>query len=141
MWQWQPHRVACITLPSLILALSLTACGAFYDEGARFASQVADSAATLRRSGQTEAVFHYVPKYGVNQRIRIEIGRISWCPQPPCNNEGAATVWVQRGKSGTGYAIQREASVPQRLSVEKTDQPVRVHLRKVNGVVEIVELD
>jgi len=45
------------------------------------------------------------------------------------------------GESGTGYSIAREASVPQRLSVEKADQPVRVHLRMVNGVVEIVALD
>lgn len=143
MWQWQTYRGACITVPSLVLALALTGegCGAFYDEGARFATQVANSAAAFRRSGQTEAVFQYVPKYGINQKIRIEIGRLSWCPQPPCNNEGAATVWVQRGESGTGYAIQREASVPRRLSVEKTDQPVRVHLRNVNGVVEIVALD
>jgi hypothetical protein len=113
----------------------------FYDEGSRFAGQVAKSAAALRKSGQTKTVFQYVPKYGVNQRIRVEIGPLSWCPQPPCYNEGAVTVWVERGKSGTGYAIQREASVPQRLSIEKTDQPVRVHLRKMNAVIEIVALD
>jgi len=144
MWLWQPHRVARITVPNIALALALTGSGCsslFYDEGSRFASQVAKSSAALRKSGRTEAVFQYVPKYGVNQTIRVEIGRLSWCPNPPCYNEGAVTVWVERGKSGTGYAIMREASVPQRLSVEKTDQPVRVHLRNVNGVIEIVALD
>ena len=144
MWRWQPHRVACITVPGLVLALALTgrACSdPFYDEGSRFAVQVAKSAAALRKSGQTEAVFEYVPKYGVNQRIRVEIGRLSWCQQSPCYTEGAVTVKVERGESGTGYAIQGEASVPRRLLVEKTDEPVRVHLRNVNGVIEVVALD
>jgi hypothetical protein len=136
--------MACITVPSLVLALALAGKGCsalFYDEGSRFASQVAKSAAALRKSGQMEAVFQYVPKYGVNQTIRVEIGRLFWCPHPPCYNEGAVTVWVERGESGTGYSIMREASVPERLSVEKTHQPVRVHLRNVNGVIEIVALD
>jgi hypothetical protein len=121
------------------LALTGKGCSdPFYDEGSRFASQVAKSAAALRKSGQTEAVFQYVPKYGVNQTIRVEIGRLSWCPQPPCYNEGAVTVKVERGESGTGYSISREASVPRRLLVEKADEPVRVHLRNVNGVIEVV---
>lgn len=143
MWQWQLRRVACSTLPSFALALVLTGMGsgAFYDEGARFSVHVANFAAAFRRSGKTEAVFEYVPKYGVDQRIRIVIDRLVWCPHPPCYNQGAATVWVQRGKSGTGYRIAHEASVPRRLTVEKAEQPVRVHLRKVNGVVEIVALD
>jgi len=113
----------------------------FYDEGSRFAVQVAHPAAELRKSGQAEAVFQYVPKYGVNQRIRVEIGILSWCPQPPCNNAGAVTVKVERGESGTGYAIESQAGVPRRLSVEKTDESVRVHLRNVNGVIEVVALD
>src|SRR5215472_5860843 len=142
MGQWQPHRAACITSVVFGLALAGNGCSApFYDEGSRFASQVAHSAAALRKSGQMEAVFQYVPKYGVNQKIRVEIGRLSWCPEPPCYNEGAATVLVERGKSGTGYSIMREASVPQRLSVQKTDEPVHVHLRNVNGIIEIVALD
>ena len=144
MWQCQPHRVACIAVPGLVLALAFTGKGCsdpFYDEGSRFASQVAKSAAALRKSGQTETVFQYVPKYGVNQTIRVEIGRLSWCQQPPCYNEGAVTVKVERGESGTGYSIEREASVPRRLLVEKTDEPVRVHLRNVNGVIEVVALD
>jgi len=99
------------------------------------------SAAALRKSGQAETVFQYVPKYGVHQTVRVEIGRLSWCPNPPCYNEGAATVLVEHGKSGTGYAIMREARVPQRLSVQKTDEPVHVHLRNVNGIIEIVALD
>jgi len=144
MWQRQPHRIACVTVASIVLALAFAGNGCsslFYDEGSRFASQVARSAAALRKSGQTEAVFRYVPKYGVDQTIRVEIGRLSWCPNPPCYNEGAVTVWVEHGKSGTGYAIMREASVPQRLSVQKTDEPVHVHLRNVNGVIEVVALD
>src|SRR5215472_10349455 len=107
MRQSRPLSVAWITLPSHVLALALTGTGCespFYDEGSRFASQVAMSAAALRKSGQAETVFQYVPKYGVHQTVRVEIGRLSWCPNPPCYNEGAATVLVEHGKSGTGYA-------------------------------------
>jgi hypothetical protein len=147
-----------------------SSCSLFYDEGARFADRVATFAATFRASPQNEAVFEYTPLHGVNQHIRVGIGRIRWCPQPPCEGswnvrmpdgsektfyQGAATMWVERGKSGTGYRIAAEASVPTPLEVEKQGAPIRVHMRKAAGpgvqvepglpesisVVEIVGLD
>jgi hypothetical protein len=125
----------------LMAAISCAACSVFYDEGARFANQVADFAWDFRASPRTEAVFEYVPLYGNRQHIRAGIGRIHWCPKPPCDGNGAATVWVERGQSGTGYRIATAASVPQPLDVEKDRGPIRVHMRKAGREVEIVALD
>ena len=113
----------------------------FYDEGTRFAGQVAEFASEFRNSPERAAVFDYIPKYGSNQRVHVEIGRARWCPQPPCGNQGAATVVVEHGKSGTGYRIARAASVPEPLRVDKRGGPIRVHMRKAGGVVEVVALD
>jgi hypothetical protein len=134
-------REACAFALSVALTITCFGCDAFYDEGARFASQVADFAEKFRQSPESTAVFNYVPKYGTNQRIYVGIGRINWCPQPPCYNQGAATVSVERGKSGTGYRIAAAASVPAPLEIHKQSGPIRVHIRKANGVVEIVALD
>jgi hypothetical protein len=124
----------------LLLLLIGTGCDAFYDEGARFATEVADFAAGFRKSAGTTAVFDYTPKYGANQKVKYMIGRIRWCLQPPCDNQGAATVIVERGKSGTGYRIATAASVPQPLQIEKRGETVHVYMRKDNGDVEIIAL-
>ena len=124
----------------LLLLLTGTACDIFYDEGARFAGQVADFASNFRKSENTTAVFDYIPKYGANQKVKYGIGRIRWCPQPPCYNQGAATVIVERGKSGTGYRIASAASVPEPLQIEKTGDAVHVYMRKNHGDVQIVDL-
>jgi hypothetical protein len=134
-------RVACIFAILTILTCIVTGCDLFYDEGARFADHVAIFAESFRSSPQDTAVYEYVPLYGSDQRISVGIGRIHWCPQPPCDNQGAATVRVERGKSGTGYRIPAAASVPAPLALEKRRGPIRVHMRKINGVVEIVGLD
>jgi hypothetical protein len=138
------------------MLLTLPACSVFYDEGARFAGQVADFALEFRGSAQTTAVFEYTPLYGNRQHIRAAIGRIRFCPQPPCDGswdvvtptgehetryQGCATVWPERGKAGSGYAIARAAGVPEPLQVEKDSGPIRVHLRKTGRWVEIVALD
>ena len=65
----------------------------------------------------------------------------NWCPQPPCDNKGAATFHVERGRSGTGYRILTAASVPATLEIHKQTGLIHVHMRKVNGVVEIFALD
>jgi hypothetical protein len=116
-------------------------CDPLYDEGARFAGQVAEFASEFRNSPERTAVFEYIPKYGSNQRVQVEIARVRWCPQPPCGNQGAATVIVEHGKSGTGYRIARAASVPDHLTVDKHGGAIRVHMRKTGGVVEVVALD
>ena len=116
-------------------------CDTFYDEGSRFASQVADFAQTFRRSPQSTAVFDYIPKHGMDQRVYVGIGRMQWCPRPPCDNQGAATFHVERGVSGTGYRIPTAASVPVTLEIHKQTGLIHVHMRKVNGAVEIVALD
>ena len=138
------------------MLLGLAACGVFYDEGARFAGQVADFAREFWASPQTTAVFEYTPLYGNRQHIRAAIGRIRFCPKPPCDGswdvvtptgehetryQGCATVWPERGKAGSGYAIAGAAGVPEPLEVEKNGGPIRVHMRKVGGLVEIVALD
>lgn len=124
-----------------VLTMTCFGCGAFYDEGSRFASQVADFAEDFRKSPESTAVFSYIPKYGNNQRLYAGIGRLKWCPQPPCYNQGAATVHVERGQSGTGYRIPNSASVPAPLEIQKQSGPIRVNMRKVNGVVEIIALE
>jgi hypothetical protein len=146
-------RLPALLLPVILMCLG---CDVFYDEGARFAEQVADFALTFRSSPETTAVFEYVPRYGTNQHVRVGIGRIRWCPKPPCDGswterlpsgesrtyyQGAATVWVEHGKSGTGYRIAAVASVPVPLEIEKQGAPIRVHMRKAGGVVEIVSVD
>lgn len=123
------------------LAMLCSGCETPYDEGSRFAGQVVEFAFEFRNSPERTAVFDYIPKYGTNQRVHVEIGLIRWCPQPPCSDEGAAIVVVERGKSGTGYRIGRAASVPEPLRVDKRGGPIRVHMRKVGGVVEVVALD
>jgi hypothetical protein len=132
------YRRGILTLPLLLLIA--TGCDVFYDEGARFAGQVADFAAGFRKSPESTAVFDYTPKYGSDQKVRYIIGQIRWCPQPPCDAQGAAEVIVERGDSGTGYRIASEASVPQPLQVEKRGEPVHVYMRKQNGEVQIVAL-
>ena len=132
-------RFAIAFLVPLVMVCS--GCDTLYDEGARFAGQVAEFASEFRKSPERTAVFDYIPKYGSNQRVHVEIGRVHWCPQPPCGNQGAATVVVERGKSGTGYQIARAASVPAPLRVDKHGGPIRVHMRKTGGVVEVVALD
>ena len=125
----------------LLLFLISTGCeNIFYDEGARFANQVADFAERFRKSGDSTAVFDYSPKYGTNQRVSYGIGRMLWCRQVPCYNQGAATVIVEHGKSGTGYRIMTAACVPQSLQIEKKGVPVHVYMRKDNGEVQIVAL-
>ena len=123
------------------LVVICAGCDTLYDEGTRFAGQVAEFASEFRNSPERTAVFNYIPKYGSNQRVQVEIGRVRWCPQPPCGNQGAATVVVEHGKSGTGYRIARAASVPEPLRVDKRGGPIRVHMRKAGGVVEVVALD
>jgi hypothetical protein len=118
-----------------------SACNIFYDEGARFASQVADFAEKFRMSPETTAVFEYTPLYGAGQEITVGIGRIPWCPMPPGSGEGAATVTTERGQAGTGYRIAASASVPVPLTIHKSRGPVRVHMRKVGKAIEIVSLD
>jgi hypothetical protein len=125
----------------IALVILCFGCDLFYDEGARFASQVADFAENFRRSPESTAVFEYFPKYGIHQRTYVGIGRIQWCPHPPCDNQGGATVSVERGKSGTGYRIAAAASVPAPLQIHKQSGSIRVRMRKVNGVVEIVALE
>jgi hypothetical protein len=139
-----------------LLALLCSGCTLFYDEGARFAGQVADFASNFRGSPETTATFEYVPLYGNGQHIHVGIGRIRFCPKPPCDGswtvklpsgevrtlyQGAATVWVEHGKSGTGYRIASAASVPEPLELDKNRGPIRVHMRKVAGSVEVVGLD
>ena len=128
-----------------LLALLCSGCTLFYDEGARFADQVADFASNFRGSPEMAATFEYVPLYGNGQHIRVGIGRIRFCPKPPCDGSwtarGAATVWVEHGKSGTGYRIASAASVPEPLELDKNSGPIRVHMRKVAGFVEVVGLD
>ena len=123
MWQGQSHRVARITMPTFILALALTqkTCpNPFYDEGARFADHVAKSAAAFRKSGYTEAVFEYVPKYGVNQTIRVWISRISWCPhrlrRPLCTY--ISTSAVQWYRFNTAIQAQATESRPRQVCLE-----------------------
>ena len=113
----------------------------FYDEGARFATQVAHFASNFRRSPETTATFEYISYYGNGPAHCVGIGRIRFCLKLPCFNDGAATVWVERGKSGTGYRIASAASVPEPLELDKKSGPIRVHMRKVGGLVEIVSLD
>jgi len=125
----------------VILAAALVLDYAFYDEGARFADQLATFAAKFRNSPQNEAVFDYVPKYWKWQPIRVGIGKMRWCRNPPCDAQGAATVWVSIGRSGTGYRIGAEASVPHPLEIEKPQGPLRVRLRKMNGEVQVVGLE
>ena len=151
-------RTGCRVTLGLLLPgiLICPACNVFYDEGARFANQVADFAEMFRNSRETTAVFEYVPLYGTNQHVRVGIGRIRWCPKPPCDGswserlpsgeyenhyQGSATVWVVRGKSGTGYRIAAVASVPAPLEVEKQGGAIRVHMRKAANVIEIIALD
>ena len=117
------------------------ACDTFLDEGERFASQVADFAQTFRRSPESTAVFDYIPIHGTDQPVYVGIGVMHWCPQPPCDNKGAATFHVERGRSGTGYRIPTAASVPAPLRIHKQSGLIHVHMRKVDGVVEIVALD
>ena len=54
--------------------------------------------------------------------------------------QGVAMVWPEHGKSG-GYRIPAEASVPEPLELQKDRGPIRVHMRKVDRIVEIVGLD
>jgi hypothetical protein len=113
----------------------------FYDEEARFANQVADFALDFHaNSKQSTATFDYTPKYGARQHYYVGIGNIKWCPQPPCDNRGAGTVIVERGKSGTGYRIAAEASVPEPLEIDKYNEPVHVFMRRSANTVEIVAL-
>ena len=125
----------------IVLTCLCAGCDIFYDEGARFADHVATFAENFRASREQTAVFEYVPLYGNGQRISVGIGRIQWCPRPPCDNQGAATVTVERGNAGTGYRIAAAASVPEPLAIQKRRGPIRVHMRKLNGVIEIVGID
>ena len=135
-------RLRAISTFAFSVALTMClGCDAYYDEGSRFASQVADFAQTFRRSPESTAVFDYIPKHGTDQRVYVGIGRMHWCPQPPCDNQGAATFHVEHGRSGTGYRIPTAASVPVTLEIHKQTGLIHVHMRKVNGVVEIVALD
>jgi hypothetical protein len=119
-------------------------CNPLYDEGARFADQVATYAGKFGASSETTAIFEYVPYHGNDQRLRVEIGEIRYCPKLPCDMrwiekrpsgeeiehiQGVATVWPERGKWGYGYRIPAEAGVPVPLTLEKGNGPIRVHMR------------
>jgi hypothetical protein len=56
---------------------------------------VADYAAGFRAFSQSTATFEYVSFYGNDQHIRVSIGRIRYCPTPPCDLK-----WVEKLPSG-----------------------------------------
>jgi hypothetical protein len=144
-------KIAAISFPLLAAFLfyqtaGSTGCDPFYDEGARFGVQLGHFAHEFAKSKDTEAEFVYTPRYGVNQSYRVGMGASRFCPHPPCDPlpgrpaQGAVTVWVEKGKSGTGYAHKSYLGVPEPLGVQKRNEPVRVLLRKNNGIVEAVGL-
>lgn len=138
----RPESVLTLLRGVCVCALLVALAGCdFLDEGDRFASQVAAFALNFGKSAETTAVFDYIPQHGTNQNVKVAIGRLKWCPKPPCYDQGAATVFVERGRSGTGYRIAAAASVPVPLEIHKQSGAIHVRMNKVNGVVQLVALE
>ena len=116
------------------------------DEGELFSNSLATFATALQDSNRTEAILVWTPEAGVDRLYTVDIGVTRRCPNPPCaqptdDMQGVATVKVQRGTSGSGYSYTRALNVPVRLTVTKKGAPVRIYLRKHNGVVEAYRID
>ena len=108
-----------------------------YDEGARLAIYAQRFAEKFRKSSDDTAEFVYTPKYGNDQAIKVAMSAGGSLPSGKVQG-AAVTVFVGQGKSGTGYALGRNAGVPVALSVEKQRGPIRIELKKVQGVVQVV---
>jgi hypothetical protein len=126
----------------VVLALATAACSWMMDDGSRLASQAADFAEKFRNSNDSTAVFEYTPIKGNDQRIFVGIGRMQYCPNPPCDGQGVVDVRVEKGPSGVGYRLPAAATVPEPLNIRKEHGPVRVRMRKtLDGRVEVVGLE
>ena len=113
----------------VLFVAGLKACDAFYDEGARFSNALGAFGSAFAKSNRQEDVFVYTPKYGVDQDYSVRI------------SQRAATVWVERGRSGTGYAFSRSVDAPVSLAIRKRGAPVRVSLAKRDGVVVAIAIE
>lgn len=128
--------------------LSLGACGLaagaclLDDEGVRLGRKLGDAAAQLRRSSATELVLTYEPRSGVKQKYSVGLGKMVWCPTPPClQNMGGLTVSMgPKGRGGSTTIHARYVAVPTPLIIHKEGEPTRLVLRKIADTIAVVAL-
>src|SRR3954467_8484040 len=90
------------------------------DEGSWLGARIGEAAEKLRQSADTELVYTYTPLEGVDQKYWVGMGRVVWCPSPPCRQtEGGLTVSVERGRHGSTTYHMRFVAVPARLQISK----------------------
>jgi hypothetical protein len=119
----------------LIFACCFVTSGACFldDEGVRLGRQLGDAATDLRRSADTQLIVAYKPRSGVNQKYSVGLGKMVWCPAPPCRqNWGALTVAMgPNGRGGSTTIHTRFVAVPRPLMIQKEGEPTRIVLRKI----------
>jgi hypothetical protein len=129
-----------------LLTIAFTACDPFYDEGARLSQHVCNAARQFQADPRMVKDVLYTPKYGEHQTYRVTIGASRYCPQGKCDPlpgapaQGAVTVHVEHGSSGTGYAHTGCVQVPAPLDIAKQNEPLHIFLRKENNVINLVAL-
>ena len=129
-----------------LLTIALTACDPFYDEGSRLSQHVCNAAKQLQTDTVMVKDVLYSPKYGVHQTYRVTFGASRYCPQGKCDPlpgapaQGAVTVHVEHGSSGTGYAHTRCVQVPAPLDLAKQNEPLHILLRKDGTLINLVAL-
>ena len=104
------------------------------DEGSWLGRRIGQAADELRHSAENELVLTYAPLEGVDQKYWIGMGKMVWCPSPPClQNEGGLTVTVERGRHGSTTHHVRFVAVPAPLQISKEGKPTEIVLRKIGG--------
>jgi hypothetical protein len=129
-----------------LLALAvLTSCDGrrlIDDEGSWLGARIGKAAEELRRSPETELVLSYSPLEGVDQKYWVGMGKMVWCPNPPCSqNGGGLTVTLERGRHGSTTHHMLFVAVPARLQISKEGRPTQIVLRKTAGdTISVVAL-
>jgi hypothetical protein len=123
----------------LLVAIVVSGCTLFEDNGTHLAYALEKGANELRRSSSTELVVHYEPLDGPNERYYVEITP-SLAESAP-----ASTVWssylVVSGKSSGGTSYHnRFVFVPGRLRIEKEKGTTDLVLKKDGDRISVVEV-
>jgi hypothetical protein len=119
-----------------LLALGLTSCGIFEDNGTHLAFALVRAAQALRASGDQERVVDYEPMTGIDQHYEIRLRPSHQATAP----YGGYVIVTGRNGGGTSYQA-REVFITRAFEVSKFMQAAHITLRNNAGRIELVALN
>jgi len=120
---------------------ALASCHVLGDEGEWLGERIGAEAQAMRRAGDTLRVIAYEPVAGVHHRYSVALGRSTWVPMPPTPfSNGALTVIVAGGRSGSTTYHERYVAVPRSLHAEREGVATQLVLRRQGDTIQVVQL-